>query len=156
MRIGDFDTALTNLPLTFSLTPPARIRIDRPLAQQCADGRLVVPRGFVCDGASIPRVARWYQDPFDPRVLRAAICHDLRCSRFPLNGQDWHIGTWRMAHEMFAEGCRAGGLTGWRFQAVTKAVRWFGPRWPDTQVVPVDEAAGLLAHFPFDWHPADR
>lgn len=35
-----------------------------------------IPAGFVTDLASIPRLARWYCRPDDPRYIVAAIVHD--------------------------------------------------------------------------------
>lgn len=151
-----FSLPLHELAVTWSDESPARIRLEVPLTQRSAAwGDLTAPAGFVCDGASIPRSVRWFHDPFDPRTLRAAILHDLRCTAFPLEGERYHIGTWQDAHDAFAEGCAAGGLHGVRFELVTRAVRRFGPRWPASRVIPVADAAAFLARFPFDWHPSD-
>jgi hypothetical protein len=150
-----FSLPLRALAVTWSDDTPARVRLEVPLTQWSTQGELTAPRGFVCDGASIPRAVRWFHDPFDPRTLRAAIVHDLRCTAWPLEGERYHIGTWQDAHEAFAYGCEVGGLTGLRFDLVTRAVKRFGPRWPASRVIPVADAVEFLARFPFDWHPSD-
>jgi len=131
---------------------PTRIKLLAPLTQfSSAHGDLTVPAGFVFDGASIPRAARWLIDPFDARVVRAAGPHDLRCSPWPLRGSVYHIGTWQEAHGAFEEGCIAGGLSGVTLKLVTQAVWRFGPRWRPNQVIPVKDAHEFLQHFRFDW-----
>jgi hypothetical protein len=37
---------------------------------------IIIPEGFMFDGASIPKYLRWRFDPFDPRWIRAACIHD--------------------------------------------------------------------------------
>mgnify|MGYP000435075913 CR=1 FL=1 len=108
-----FSLPLHELAVTWSDESPARIRLEVPLTQRSAAwGDLTAPAGFVCDGASIPRSVRWFHDPFDPRTLRAAILHDLRCTAFPLEGERYHIGTWQDAR-LFAA-LMGAGVYFWR------------------------------------------
>lgn len=131
---------------------PTRAKVLTPLTQySTAFGDLTAPTGFVFDGASVPRAVRWVIDPFDTRALRAACCHDLRCTRWPIRGGEFHFGTWQDAHDAFREGCAAGGMDGLLLKAVSGAVHRFGPRWHRALVIPIDEAPGLLATFRFDW-----
>ena len=37
---------------------------------------IIVPKGFLTDGASIPKYLKWRFDPFDERWKEAAIVHD--------------------------------------------------------------------------------
>lgn len=151
-RFNGFSHTLETLPLTFASAPPPRVKLHAPLTQySAAFGDLTVPAGYVFDGASIPRLVRFWHDPFDPRTLLAAGGHDLRCTAFFYNGRYVHIGSYKDAHEAFAEGCAAGGLEGTRYTLVTEAVIRFGPRWSRRDVIPVADAPEFLRHFPFDW-----
>lgn len=38
--------------------------------------KVVIPKGFKTDGASIPRVFWWFGKPFDGDTLIPAVCHD--------------------------------------------------------------------------------
>ena len=57
-----------------------------------------VKKGFVTDGASIPRWAQWFAgDPWDPSYLKAAVLHDWYSkSERPVNG-------WLQTQRMFRE-----------------------------------------------------
>lgn len=57
-----------------------------------------VQKGFVTDGASIPRWAQWFAgDPWDPSYLQAAVLHDWYSkSERPVNG-------WLQTQRMFRE-----------------------------------------------------
>lgn len=45
------------------------------------DNKLVIPKGFVSDGATIPRVFWWFVPPFKPQYLPAVIVHDFLCDK---------------------------------------------------------------------------
>jgi len=40
-----------------------------------------VPKGFITDGATIPRAFWWFVPPFKPKFLPAIIIHDYLCDR---------------------------------------------------------------------------
>lgn len=46
---------------------------------QCKNVR--VPKGFITDGATIPRVFWWIIPPFKPKFLPAIIIHDYLCDK---------------------------------------------------------------------------
>lgn len=86
-------------------------------------GSIVVPVGYVSDGASIPR-AFWsiIGHPFEGLFIRPALIHDIRC--------EFKLGTWQDTHAQFLETLAAEGVARWRRQAMYAAVWTFGPRWP--------------------------
>ena len=45
----------------------------------CSD--LIIPAGYVSDGATIPRVFWWFVPPFKPKYLPAVIVHDYLCDK---------------------------------------------------------------------------
>lgn len=61
-----------------STTPvgPQRWRIDANLVCDTGFGRIVVPVGFVTDGASVPRILWNLYPPFDGDYDAAAVLHD--------------------------------------------------------------------------------
>jgi hypothetical protein len=91
---------LTPIP---SLTPvsPRLMRLDSPVAWLDDRGRtLVVPAGFVTDGASLPWIVTAIWDRWEPRTLRASILHDY--------GYSYHKqGTKAQVDKRFYEGLRA-------------------------------------------------
>lgn len=81
----------------------------------------VVPAGFQCDGASVPRFLWSTVSPqIDHRTLRGAVAHDY-LYRNELPG--W---TRKEADELFYELIRADGLSWWKSQKVYWGVRLFG------------------------------
>jgi hypothetical protein len=82
---------------------------------------LIVPAGFQCDGASVPRFLWSSVSPaIDPRTLRAAICHDYLYRNAP---DGW---TRKDADELFYDFIRADGLSWWASQKAYWGVRLFG------------------------------
>lgn len=90
-----------------------------------SDG-IVVPVGYVSDGASIPR-AFWsvIGHPFEGRFVRPALIHDVRC--------EFHVGTWQETHGQFLDNLAAEGVGTVRRNLMYRAVWLFGPRWPAWQ-----------------------
>jgi hypothetical protein len=87
-------------------------------------GRIVVPEGFVCDFASIPRFALWYTDDDDPAVLFPSIVHDyLYTVRGELDGR---MLTRRDADEIFRESIVACGGRKAQAWVIYQAVRLGG------------------------------
>lgn len=106
---------------TLERAPRGRYRLVTPLAAK-VDGRLiVVPKGFVTDGASVPPVF-WplVSHPLAPSSLRAAILHDYQCRE--------RVGDSRIVHRTFHQALRADGCAPIRAWLMWLAVRLFGPR----------------------------
>lgn len=105
-----------------------RVRVCDAFAYtRASGGRVTVPAGFECDGASIPRVL-WPLSggPFEGRHRSAALIHDYlyacgrdgkpECSR-------------KEADQTFYEAQRACGCSAVSARTKYLAVRAFGPRW---------------------------
>ncbi len=88
-----------------ALIAPRKIKLlEEFVVEWVAEGfprqRLVVPKGFVCDGASIPAMLEWYLGR--DNILPAAVPHDWQ---YAFGGQipkDSHLvqnsdGTWKEA-----------------------------------------------------------
>lgn len=71
-------------PIGTHLAKGLAFRVTKPLTWHVgAKGSglaVTVPAGFAFD-ASVPWWARWYQDPLDPRIRRAAALHDWALSQ---------------------------------------------------------------------------
>lgn len=79
-------------PLTVPMPFTNRYQLERDLElKYSVDGvvkSVVIPSGYLTDGASIPAVA-WQiiGTPYEPRFLTAAIVHDYMCDN------DWDVET---------------------------------------------------------------
>ena len=85
---------------------------------------IVVPKGFVSDGASVPR-ALWNVYPPFGKYLEAAIVHDYYCvlgekGESPIDYKD--------AAEVFKEAMKVCGVSWWRRNKMYWAVRLGGPK----------------------------
>ncbi len=106
------------------------VRIVREFSFIRPDGGWIkVPRGFVCDGASIPRIL-WPLSggPFEGKHRDAALVHDAlyashRCAKH--TGDQFDRAT---ADRVFYEAMRAGGVDAIRATCKYLAVRMFGGR----------------------------
>ena len=85
------------------------------LVEDFSYGDIVVPKGFVCDGASIPRIF-WtvVGSPYD-RFLFAAVIHDWMC----VNKEDY---TRKEADNTFLECMTELGIKTWRRDIMWRAV----------------------------------
>ena len=97
------------------------ITLAEELKAEFRDKTVVVPVGFQCDGASVPRFLWSTVSPqVDPRTLRGAVVHDyLYRNLVP----GW---TRKEADELFYELIRAVGLSWWKSQKAYWGVRLFG------------------------------
>ena len=77
---------------------------------------IVVPKGFISDGATIPRFL-WPKFPPDGPWLRAAVVHDYLC--------EIHCPQW-MSDAIFRNVMRADGVPLWKRRGIFYAVRVFG------------------------------
>lgn len=93
-------------------------RLSSPMAFDLVYGdpesRIVVPRDFITDGASIPVALRIIFDRGDSRYMKAAILHDymLQTGEF----------TPRQCADAFADALRAAKVKRWRISAMWLAV----------------------------------
>ena len=85
---------------------------------------IVVPKGFVSDGASVPR-ALWSLYPPFGRYLEAAIVHDWFCV---LGQKEASPIDYRDAAKVFKEAMKVCGVSWWRRNKMYWAVRLGGPR----------------------------
>lgn len=86
------------------------------------NGKIVtVPKGFRCDGCSVPQFLWSTVSPqIDPRTLAGAILHDY------LYRNDVPGWTRKEADQAFYDICRADGLSWWKAQKAYWGVRLFG------------------------------
>lgn len=94
-------------------------RLLAPFCYVSSRGRIVVPAGFVTDGASIPRALWFALDPFGP-WFESAVIHDFLYSE--LN----ETFTRAEADEIFKEAMFNAGLDWQRREQIYRAVRIFG------------------------------
>jgi len=85
---------------------------------------IVVPAGFVSDGASVPQ-ALWNLFPPFGRYLEAAIIHDYLCK---IGKEGLPICNSREAHKVFLEAMKAQNILPLKRRLMWAAVRLLGPR----------------------------
>lgn len=55
-----------------------KIELLKPMEFYADGARHTIPKGFVCDGASIPRFFwRWFGHPLEGNIIHGAIVHDF-------------------------------------------------------------------------------
>lgn len=81
-----------------------------------------IPRGYLFDGASVPRLFWGFPFGYTPYGVHiaAALEHDWLCDVKPVPS--------RVAHEHFERRLREDGVRSTQAAAMGWAVRWFGPR----------------------------
>lgn len=100
-----------------------RMRLLAPFGFRRPNGDVIlVPVGFVTDGASIPQ-ACWslVGGPFEGAYREPAIVHDWLCQVRTL--------TSATTHTVFYEGMRTAGVNIVKARLMWAAVRFFGPKW---------------------------
>lgn len=102
-------------------------RLNEPLHFVDPTGfHVVVPSGFVFNGASVP----WFLWPIcaadHPDVFAASAVHDWLCT--PIRNTTLHLCDSRKAAYVFWCAMRSQGMYPWGAQRNYLAVRWFGPR----------------------------
>jgi len=111
------------------LEPDRKMRLLAPFTFIDPNGvEWQAPRGWVIDGASIPRFA-WsvVGGPFDGKYRNASVIHDVAC--------DQKKQPWESVHEAFYWAMLASDVEPWRAKVMYAAVYHFGPRWPRTVTV---------------------
>jgi hypothetical protein len=79
---------------------------------------IVVPRGFVFDGASVPRAFWWFASPFTGNYTRGALIHDwLYCTE---------LVSKKEADNIFYKIMLIDGVSRWKATAMYMAVKVFG------------------------------
>jgi hypothetical protein len=113
--VSGFSTRPSILPL-----PNDRWAFDGVLIWN--DGEVIVPKGFVMNGASIPRVF-WSTigHPLDTQFVYAAGVHDYECTV--------QVTPPAVVHRRFGAMLKAEGVGVVRRTLMVAAVRAFGPRW---------------------------
>jgi Protein of unknown function (DUF1353) len=87
-----------------------------------AGKKWVALKGFVTDGASIPKpLWSFIGGPFEGEYRNAAIVHDSACAL--------RLETWQHSHLMFFNACRCGGVGELEAKVLFAGVWEFGPRW---------------------------
>lgn len=109
-------------PPVFVIRHPGKAGYYVTVRSQQIQG-IVVPRGFSCDGASIPRGGRWlFGDPFEGPNRDAGRLHDWLYAQGLLPRDK--------ADDLFYRQLIADGCPAWKAQIMYRAVRWFGgPHW---------------------------
>jgi len=127
--------------ITQTSVDPGRWRLDEELVVTSRGWTLVVPRGFLTDLASIPRVLWWLIAPSELSIA-APIVHDwlyeaggrIRASHvgYPAWGVEQRFA--RSDADAFLYDLAAqAGVWWWRRWLAYKAVRWFSARyWSST------------------------
>lgn len=90
---------------------------------------VVIPKGFVSDGASVPR-ALWSIYPPFGKYLEAAIVHDWFCV---LGKKGESPIDYKVAAAVFREAMKVCGVNRWRRFKMYWAVRLFGPKFKTGQ-----------------------
>lgn len=98
-----------------------KFEVLRDFYQVHADGTVdKVEKGFVSDGASIPRILWRIESPYGP-LLESAVPHDQRYRSI--------TGKRRQADDYFREGMEVvPGLADWKRPVIYQLVRLFGGR----------------------------
>ena len=93
-------------------------------------GMITVPKGYITDLASIPRICWIFIAPFD--VARAAVIHDILYEKinvgFEAGALHKRSPYRRIADKVFLEGMKSAfpNQPSWKIYACFWAVRWFG------------------------------
>jgi hypothetical protein len=101
----------------------AEWRLRDPLIFESAlIGLLIVPAGFVCDFASVPRLPLAFMLAGDT-AHASAVVHDYLCRVWIPRGDI----TWREAADVFDEAMKSEGVPGWRRMLMRLAVTGADP-----------------------------
>ncbi len=112
---------LTTLEITLSLVVVSLVRLPEDLVVSWRGRQIIVPKGFSCDGCSVPEFLWISVSPkIDERTLRGAIVHDYLYRNTP---EGW---TRKEADLLFYDFIRADGLNWWKSNKAYYGVRLFG------------------------------
>jgi hypothetical protein len=128
--------------LQFELEPNEKltVRLTAPLMYEDADMAVVVPVGFRCDLASVPRIVRSISTPWHLSA-RAGVLHDCAYRWFEI----WEIPR-KPADGLYQRALISDGVPGWRAWMQKTAVRMgAGGAWKRWRATPEDDK-GVRPH----------
>lgn len=112
-------------PLVVEVIPDGLYKLTEPFAYRWRAGVITIPKGFVTDFASIPRVARTLITGHD-NTRKAAVIHDYLYQH--------GVGRRAQADLIFREAMQEAGVPRWKRQLAYLAVRIFaGHTWGDNE-----------------------
>ena len=129
---GPFGYFPQELVARFLVNRRRLVRLEWKLAYIRGNGvEHIAPRGFECDGGSIPRAAWWLiGHPLDGEFVRSCVIHDWLCKLAREQKEDVEVspGVWERptrghADSVFLEALRCEGLPEWKARAMYSAVR---------------------------------
>ena len=120
MRATYHDTLRVDLieTNTWLLARPLRVTFE-PGLNGLEASNIMVPRGFVTDFASVPRIPLAYL-AMGGIGERAAVVHDYLCTE--------RFTTSSVAADVFGACLKADKVPWWKRVLMVRAVKWFGPR----------------------------
>lgn len=97
------------------------LKLRRDMVYFVGGQTVTVPKGFRCDGMSVPRLLWWLVSPaIHPQTVAASILHDWLCRT------TCHNYNRKQADELFLSLMLACGFTCWRAWLAYAGVRLFG------------------------------
>jgi len=106
-------------------TGKTRWQLAKQYRYKDGSGDIIIPKGFVFDLASVPRMLWWLIAPFELSVV-AALVHDYLCCTGGVKGRYTPLA----AHQIFYTIMRAENVAAWRAVPAYFGVILFGPkRW---------------------------
>ncbi|MBM3114977.1 DUF1353 domain-containing protein [Jeongeupia naejangsanensis] len=145
---GSFDGKV----VTEWLDDGRKMKLLEPFAYIAPNGsRWDAPKGWIVDGASIPRVA-WtlIGGPYEGAYRNASVIHDVAC--------DQKQRPWRDVHKAFYTAMLAAQVDPIKAKVMYAAVYHFGPRW-ERQVtfakVPIQEVESKIAKLRISMAPGE-
>lgn len=97
------------------------VRLTQPISFNSFFGEMIVPSGFVSDGASIPRIFWSIFCPFDGEFFEAALIHDFLYSLMAKDEYDYIDRN--QADQIFLEGMKDLGVGLIKRNIIYRAVR---------------------------------
>lgn len=82
-----------------------------------------IPKGFVFDGASVPRALWWFMPPMGTEADRAVVVHDWLYATHQVGTQECDR---KFADKIFYELMIMDGVPKWKAKTIYNAVRLFG------------------------------
>ena len=112
-------------PLTVTKVGNRLWEIDRSfryyVGKEDSDFYIDIPKGFMTDFASVPRIF-WIIFPPDGKYTQAAVVHDFLYLK-------QHLDSRKEADDIFLEAMKVLEVPKFKRMAIYTAVRLFGPRW---------------------------
>jgi len=99
------------------------------------DQKIIIHRGYIFDGASVPKFLHWFIGPMSPRVVASSLLHDaiytdpclLKVASYVVGGRRQpRCFTKKEADNFFMAVNKANNMDSFRTKAAYWAVRLFG------------------------------